>query len=521
MLNDLRYAIRVLRRKPGFAMAAVVSIAFGLGANTAIFSFEDGIWLRPLPVPHASGVVTLREVTPGRTVLGGAVSWRDYVDYRDHLRSFDGLVACQPTALGFAATSDDQPRLEQGALVSANFFAVLGVEPHIGRGFRPEEDRVPGRDAVVVLGHRFWEKEFASDPTIIGRQIRINATRFTVIGVADKAFKGIVEFANPALYIPAAMGPALNAGAHDLLIARDERGFIVKGRLKPGVSLAAASAEASSMAKVLEAGNPETNRGYSAVVRTEMQSRSDAAPGRAVVPALLFAIVEILLAIACANVANLMLSRARSRSREVAVRIAIGASRFQLVRQLMTESLLIAIAGAALGLLMAKFFVMAASRLEVPTDIPLDLSFQLDMRALLFTAAVSVTSALLFGLAPALESLRTDLIPSLKSSEGDNARRRWLGRGALVVVQVSGSLVLLVLAAQSYNGLSHEMLRNLGFRTDHLLMMSFDTSLARYTPSRRDQFYQVLPQRVREAPECGPSRLRRRFRRALRLSSTR
>ena len=500
MLNDLRYAVRVLRRKPGFAVAAIVSIAFGLGANTSIFSFADGIFFHPLPVPNASGVVTLREVTPGRSALGGSISWRDYVDFRDHLRSFSGLVACQPAEFGFAASTGDQPRLESGALVSGNFFGVLGVEPRIGRGFRAEEDRVSGRDAVVVLGHRFWESEFASDPTIIGRQVRINAITFTVIGVADESFKGIIEFTNPAVYIPAAMGPALSGANHNLLTARNERRFIVKGRLKPEVSIAAASAEASSLAKALEERNPETNRGYSAVVRTEMQARDDAAPGRAVVPVLLFAIVEILLAIACANVANLMLSRARSRSREMAVRMAIGASRLQLLRQLMTESLIVALAGGALGLLIAKFFVTAVSKVQLPTDIPLDLNFQLNMRALWFTAAVSVASALLFGLAPALECLRTDLVPSLKSGEGDNARRRWFGRGALVVVQVSGSLVLLVLAAQSYSGLSHDIRRNLGFRTDHVLMMSFDTSLVRDTPSRRDQFYQLLAQRARETP---------------------
>ena len=497
MLSDFRYAVRALRHKPGFALTAILSIALGIGANASIFSFVDGILFRPLQVPHASEVLTLGSISPSRAVLGGGISWPDYLDFRDQNRSFRGLAAYEDTSLGFAPDTQAQPQLKAAAFVSANFFRVLDTEPRFGRGFRTEEDQAPGRDAVVILGYDFWNVEFKADPAILGREIRLDGLPFTIVGVVPESFNGINQFVHPAFYVPASMAPALVAGNRDLLNDRSIRAFTIKGRLKPGVSVKAASAEAASIAKALEQSNPRTNRSFGAAVRTELQSRLDLAPARAIIPALMFGLVGVLLAIACANVANLMLSRARSRSREIAVRLAIGASRLRLLRQLMAESLCIAIAGGAFGLLIARLFVEFASKLQIPGDVPISLDFQLDARVLWFTVAVSIASALLFGLSPALESIKTDLVPALKTGEADHARKRLFGRSALVTLQVAGSLVLLVMAAELYGAFSRQMAQNPGFRRDHILTMTIDPSLVRYSPGQTRQFYQTLIERAR------------------------
>ena len=495
MLKDLLYAFRALRHRPGFALTAILSITLGIGATSSVFSFADGLLLRPLPVPRASEVVALRSRTPSGDF--DTESWRDYADFRDRNRSFRGLAAYEETTFGFAPDHRVQPRMKGGYLVSGNFFRVLEVEPRLGRGFRPEEDRVPGRDAVVVLGYEFWRTEFASDPSAVGRHVFLNGIDFTIVGVAQEGFTGMDQYTRPSLFIPAMMGPKLLEANRDVLTNRSARVFSVAGRLKPGVSIHSANAEAAALARAIEASDPGTNRAIGAAVQTELQKRMDLDPGAAIISGLMFCVVVVVLAISCANVANLMLSRGRSRKREIAVRLAIGASRTRLVRQLMAESVLVALAGGALGLLMARSFVEVASSIRIPGDVPIELSFQLDARALWFTVAVSLASAVLFGLAPALQATRTDLAPALKAGDADPRRRRIFGQSGLVVAQVAGSLVLLIAAAQILHGFSHEMTQNSGFRTDHVLMMTLDPSLARYTPARTERFYQDLAERAR------------------------
>ena len=498
MLNDFRYGFRTLRQNPGFALTAIVSIALGIGANASIFSLADGLLFRPLPVPNASQVVTLRSRTPSGTF--GNISYPDFADFRDKGQLFSGLVAYNLAQFGYAADTKTQPQIKAGLLVSGNFFRVLGTEPQLGRGFTTGEDQVPGRDSVIVLGHDFWKSEFSSDPTAVGRQVRINGLDFTVIGVAPESFTGMDQYFHPAFFVPAMMAPKLLAANHDLLTDRGNRMFIVKGRLKPGVSTQAASAEASVLAKLLEQIYPKTNRAFGAAVRTEMQTRTEASQGDTVLVSFLFSIVIVALLIACVNVANLMLSRGRGRAREMAVRLAIGASRARLVRQLMVESLLIAVAGGVAGLIMAQFLVGMISTFQIPSDIPIALSFQLDQRVLWFTVFVSITCAILFGLAPALQSTKTDLVPALKAGELDKNRKRLFGRNALVIAQIAGSLILLVAATQLFLAFSYVLARSPGFRTDRLLMLSFDPGLAGYSAEQTAQFYKTLPDRARAVP---------------------
>jgi predicted permease len=498
MLSDFRYAVRALRHNPGFAATAIISLALGIGANSAIFSLADGLLLRPLPVPNASRVVTLRSRTPSGTA--GDVSYADFTDFRDKNRSFDGLVAFALARIAFAPDRRVQPELKAGMLVSGNFFRALHVEPQTGRGFKPEEDQVPGRHAVAVLGHDFWKNQYASDPSVIGRNIRLNGVDFTVIGVAPESFTGMDQYIRPAFFIPAMMAPSLQTSNQDILTNRSKRTFTVKGPLKSGVSIQTASAELAGLAKSLEQIYPNTNRAFSAMVRTELQTRAEFQQGDVLLVSLLFSVVVVVLLIACANVANLIVGRGRARVREISVRLAIGASRSRLVRQLMAESLLIASAGGALGLLIAQLVVEAAGSVQVPGDIPIQFSFQLDHRVLLFTLLVSAACALVFGLLPALQSTRTDLVPALKAGELTQGRKRLLGRNALVVVQVAGSLVLLVTATQLFRGFSFLLAHSPGFRTDHLIMASFDPGMLRYSNTQTDQFYKNLIERTRALP---------------------
>jgi predicted permease len=497
MLNDLRYAVRTLRQNPGFALTAILSIALGIGATVAVFSFGDGVVLRPLPIPNPSQVVKLSARTPSGTY--GDMSYRDYVDYRDKLQSFYGLAAYSLTPFGFAKDPQSQSQMKYGFLVSGNFFRVMQTEPQLGRGFRPEEDQAPGRDAVMVLAHYFWETDFAADPSVVGRRVRLNGLDFTVIGVAPQSFTGMDLFSSPAFYVPAQMAPSMLTD-RDLLTNRGSRVFSVKGRLKPGVSIQAGSAEASALAKFLEQSYPATNRAFGAALRTELQARLDNDPATPLMIATLFAIVMVALLIACANVANLILSRGRARAREIAVRLAIGASRGRLVRQLMAESLVIAVVGGALGLLIAQLGIDVISTLPQAGDIPSQTVVELNTRVLWFTLLVSIATAILFGLIPALQSSKSDLVPALKAGPSDQNRKRFFGRNTLVTAQIAGAVVLLVAATQLFRGFGYLLSHSPGFHVDQLLGMSFDPTLIRYTPEQTDQFYKKLIQRAGQVP---------------------
>jgi len=499
MFQDLRYAFRALLNRPGFALTAILSIAMGIGANASIFSQIDALLLRPMPVPHASEVVTLRSRTPSGEF--GLVSWPDYVDFRDRSRSFNGLAAYESVSIGYAPNALTQATLRAGMLVSGNFFRVLRTEPNMGRGFLPGEDRVPRRDAVAVLGYDFWKSEFGGDQSIVGQSIRLGGIAFTIVGVAPQSLVEVDQFLRPSFFIPAAMASSLVSSKSDPLTDRSGRTFTVKGRLKGGVTVAAASAEAGALAAALEQANPKTNRAFGAAVRTQLQTHFDSQPGVPIVYGLLFSVVGVLLAIACANVANLMLARGRARAREIAVRLAIGASRGRLIRQLMSESLLIALLGGALGVALVTLFLKATSGVQViPGDIPLQLNFEVNARVLWFTVAVSIASAVLFGLGPALQATRTNLVSTLKTGEADQARQRLFGRSAMVAVQVAGSLVLLVTAAQLIRGIARDIEADPGFRRDHVLLMNFDPATIRYNAAQTSGFYKVLVERARSVP---------------------
>ncbi|MBZ5670060.1 MAG: ABC transporter permease [Acidobacteriia bacterium] len=501
MIHDLRYALRMLQRNPGFALVAIVSLALGIGANTAIFSLADYVLVRPLAVPNPSAIMVVQSQFRGES-LGNIFQYSglsnpDFEDLRKKSNSFAGLTASQYFQFGFAPDKAAQPQMKFGALVSGNFFDVLGVRPDLGRSFRPDEDKVPGRDAVVVLGHDLWETEFASNPDVVGRSIFLNGLPFTVVGVAPESFTGSDAFIRADLYVPLAMERALAEGSEQSeLEMRGLKVLTVLGRLKPGVRVRQAAAETRVIGQQLAQAYPKTNRTCSLEVMTYRQSQMI----KPIVKLVLFllGLAVVVLLIACANVMNLMLSRASARAREIAVRLAMGAGRVRLIRQLLTESLVIAVLGGALGLLLAQAGANWFSQIRIPIDVPLVIDVKLDPHVLLFVLLVSVASAVLFGLAPALQGTQTDLVPALKAGgAAPGKRRRFLGRNALVMAQVAGSLLLLVIATQAYRGAMIILSSPAGFRTDHILMASFNPALARDSTEQTKEFYRRLQEQAR------------------------
>jgi predicted permease len=502
--QDVQYGCRMLAASPGFSTIAVASLAIGIGANSAIFSFADALLLRPLPVPRPGEVFTVGSTSTlesfGATAL--VSSYRDYVDIRDRSKSFSGLAALADFRAGFAPDVTTTPRVKLGALASGNLFSVMGVEPTIGRGFRPEEDRVPGRDAVVVLGRKMWEQEFGANPAVLGRTIRINGVEFTIIGVAPPDFTGLDRFVRTEFFVPMMMSPRVISDPKAAsLEARDARNLNLKGRLKPGVSQAEAQSELSAIGADLERAYPDTNRNRRLAIRTEFQARVAEDPADATLVAMLSTLALAVLFVACANVAGLLTSRAPTRAREMALRLAIGAGRGRLVRQLITESLLMAMAGGVLGLGIGYAGAALFRQIELPTDLPIALTFRLDRRAVVFSFAVAVASAIIFGLVPAIQATRTDLSAMMKAGDvvTPGSRRRW-GRAVLVCGQVAVSVVLLVVAVFMFRGFKQQIVNGPGYRTDHLLMMSFDPALVRYTEAQAQRFFTQAAERARAVP---------------------
>jgi macrolide transport system ATP-binding/permease protein len=499
LFQEIRQAIRLLAKNPGFTAIAALSLALGIGANSAIFSLADAILLRPIPVPQPSRVLDLSSATPSTPVAG--ISFPEYRDIREKNQSMSGLIAFQFTIVGFATSAKALPQMRMGQMVSDNFFRALDVQPSLGRAFLPDEGKVAGRDPITILSYHFWETEFGRDPAVIGRTVRMNGVDFTVVGVASKDFTGIDQWIRPYFYVPLSMAPRiLPAGSANVLEERGARMFNVKGRLKPGASQEFAQAELAAIGKNLEKAYPETNRNRSLILRTEFEDRVKQDPYDSGLVLLLMALVGLVLIIACANVANLLLARSQARSREIAIRLAIGAGRIRLLRQLLIESLILALFGCALGLGIAYIGILFLQKLKVPTDLPVVISVQMDQRVLLFSLIAALLSALVFGLAPAWQALKTDLVPALRSAGlTASARRRTIGRNALVVGQVALSLVLLVAAGMLLEGFRKVLVINPGFRTDHILTMDFDTSLVPASPATRD-FYRNLIDRTRLLP---------------------
>ena len=503
MWQDLRHGLRMLGRNPGFTALAVLSFAIGVGANAAMFGLADTMVLRPLTIPRPNDLVTVSAVVPRagfQSPATRALSYPDFQDIRTGSRSFEALFVYQLTLAGMAVRADQVPERTFGMAVSGGFFDVIGVQPALGRGFGAEEDRVTGRSPVVVLDHGLWVSRFASDPSILGRDIRLGGTNATVVGVMPAGFTGPDQFVKPGFYLPAAMLPAVRTGLPaDQLTRRDLRNFVVKGYLAPGVSLAQAAQEMALFGAGLRRAHPETNKDLDITAVTELTSRIDARPQFVVMVTMLMLLSGLVLLVACANVAGLLTSRAPARARELALRMALGAGRARLTRQMLLESLLLAAGGGVVGLGLGFAIIDVFQQISLPTDVPLKLDFVLDGRAMAVGLVVAALSAVLAGLVPAWRATRADLVTTLKDSGGARGRRRrpW-GSHALVVGQVALALVLLTASVFLYRAFALERQHGPGFRTDHMLLMAFDPALSHQEAARTENFYRLLTTRVRD-----------------------
>jgi predicted permease len=503
LVQDVRFAIRGLRRTAGLTAFVIITLALGIGMTSATFSMVDGLIFRPYPVPHSGNVVTLAGTTHDSMIED--FSYREYLDIRDKTKSYEGVIAyAEMQAVGFSTEPTATPRVKGGMMISGNFFRVLGVEPRLGRDFRDDEDQVPGRDAVVVLGADFWHHEFAGDPTVVGRTVRLNGTPFTVIGVAPDSFPGLLTFGHPDFYMPLAMARTFSTDIEkNFFEDRDDRELNVKARLQPGTTLAQARNELGVVAKNFERDYPNVTRSRGATVYTQFQTRTTEDQNWRF--GVVFAILALaVLLVACTNVAGLLLSRARERAREIAVRLALGAGRLRLIRLLLTESLILAtlggLAGIAVGYGVIEWFHSKES-IVFATELPVAVPFHMDNRVLLVCIGLSVLSAFLCGLAPALQSTRVDLVNALKSADADvPGRKRLWGRNMLVVAQVAMSLMLLTASFLMARGFQHDLLVGTGFTKDHLLMTNFDPRLIQYNATQTQQFYKLLADRMRETP---------------------
>ncbi|HTP35994.1 MAG TPA: ABC transporter permease [Candidatus Acidoferrales bacterium] len=508
LAQDARYAARSLRKAPGFVAVAVVTLAVGLGMNTAVFSIVSAVMLRSLPYPEPGRLISLWEETPRRQDVGtlnssgnnlGGVHARtrttvaaaNLMDYRKGAAAFEGLAGVETARMNL--TGNGVPERLIGESVTANYFTVMGVAPQLGRTFTEEEDR-EGGDPVVVLSARFWERRLGSDTAVLDKTVMLDEKPYRVIGVMPRGFEPVTQYGNTEpveFFVPAAY-------PKEQLAAHGDHDIGVVGRLKPGATLRTAQAQLDAVSAALAARYPVTNRGITAVIvplRDDIvQSVSDSLRA-------LLAASGLIVLITCVNVANLLLVRAVARRHETSVRLALGAGRGRIARAFLGESMLVSAAGCAAGIVLGRA-LMQVLVAAAPQTIPRLATVSMDWRVFSVAAAMTIAAGLVFGLAPAWQASRTRPSESLKATErrgGGTAQSRW--RGALTVTEVALSLVLMVGAGLFLKSFTTIMGMDLGFRTEHVLAMNVNLPVLRYkTADLRLAFYQELERRVRALP---------------------
>ncbi len=498
--QDLRYALRLLIKNPSFTAVVVVTLALGIGLNTAVFSAIDGLLLRPLPgVRQAGQLVQVYRTWPGDQVYGSN-SIPHYRDVRDRTGSaFSGVAAWSFASMNLSVAGE--PRRIMGQIASANYFSVLGVDAALGRTFGPDEGVGEGAHPVVVLSHTGWQTLFGGVPDVVGKSLILDGQTYQVIGVTPKDFRGAIPVLSPLLWAPMAQVNLLEPSGYDRFQARGNNFMSVLARLKDGVGIAVARQRMDALTTELRSEYPDDYRqsGINLVLQSDAGIHPMFRSAEVGLSAVIMAVVAMLLLIACVNVANLMLARARERSREMAVRLSLGARRGVLVRQLLTESLLLAAVSGAAGLLVAWWAIGLANRVSVPGDFNLTPNLQVSPKVLLFTLGVSLVTGVMFGLAPALQATRPALVPALKGEAPPGGSRSRMRRG-LVVAQMALSIVLLVCAGLFLRNLDAATQVDKGFVSDNLLLADVDPGLQGYGRARTEDFYRQLRARLTAVP---------------------
>lgn len=502
-LQDLRYGLRMLSKSPGFTTVAILSLTLGIGANTTIFTLAKAIFLHSIPVEDSAHVMVLYSTATSRNgppQLYIPTPLPNAIDYRDNLKSFSGISIAIPN--GFDLTAQGKHTQVFGYMVSANLFDVLGVRPVIGRSFTPDEDSTAR--PVAILSYNLWKTQFGADQGVLGKSVQMDQMNYAVIGVLPPSFQGVGNLGSPDVFIPISMADEVATGVlKTFLHQRAFRLTNMVGRLKPGVTVTQASSEVHALSLQLEKQYPKENAGRGEMVLpiddTSIPPQLQGVFSLAGI--LMMGIVGLVLLIACANVANLLLSRATQRQREIAVRLALGASRSRLIRQLLTESLLIALFAGLLGIFCA-YWAKGVLVSMLPAGLVRNLDFTLDGRVFFYTLGLAVIATLLFGLMPALQASRGDSIVALKDRTGaPTGSGRWYGlRGVLVMIQVALSLIALVGAGLFIHSLRNAQSIDPGFEVQHELVVALNMGAQHYAQPEAEAFYRDVVQRLNALP---------------------
>jgi len=499
--EDLRYGLRALAKNPGFTAVCIASLALGIAPTTTIFTLVNAILLRPLPVQDPASLAAIYTVDSRNPGFWGC-SYPNYKDYRDQNQVFSSLLLY--TGIGFNLTGGPEPRLVMGQLASANYFSALGVSAVVGRGFLPEEDASAGASPVAVISNRFWRREFGGDQAVLSRTVNLNGRPYRIVGVAPEGFEGLNTLTATDIWVPMTMYQELYP-APALVNQRRYLMFSVVGRLKPGVTLPQAQAAMQTITQDLEKQYPQENRGR----RVLLTSVTDAAipPGSRTqinrAGTVLVVVSAVVLIIACGNLANLLLARAAARTREITIRLAMGASRWRLVRQLLTESVLLAVLGGLAGLLFAVWARDLLWSMRPPAFTHAAVRMQLDRTVLAYNFAISVLTGLVFGLVPALRATRADLAADLKergAGQPASFRGRWNVRALLVMAQVAFSAVALVGAGLFVRSLRNADRFDPGFDSTHLGIVVFNVADHGYNEAQGRDFQQRVLERAGAIP---------------------
>src|SRR5215471_12635185 len=500
--QDLRFGLRMLVKSPGFSSVAVLSLALGIGANTAIFSLVNAVLLRPLPVADVARLVSV-STTDQRNPGNLPISHLNFKDLRDQNSVFTDMAAFTFNQVNYSTGRESEQIPVQ--VVTANYFTLLGAQPALGRAFLPDEDVTAAPVAVISDG--FWQRSLGSDPQIVGKTLTLNRVPYTIIGVAPKHFAGTLLGGGPSAWLPMAQARVPQTAWWDT-----RRGLFLFafGRLKPGVTAEQAQSSLKTTFANLERAFPVDNKGRSATAVPLLAARLDpnGRGGNQItrLSSLLMIVVGIVLLIACGNIANLLLARASKRRRELAIRLAMGANRLRLISQLLTESVMLSVLGGAAGLLLAYWCLAAIVSARLPLPFPADEALALDPRVLAFTAALSLLTGVLFGLAPALQASKADVVPVLKnelvpSAGGGRGLKGLLTlRQGLVVMQIALSVVSLVAGGTFLRSLLHAQAIDPGFVTSGVLMANFNLNRVGYTPERGALFHDQVLERLRSLP---------------------
>ena len=504
--QDLLYGIRILAKRPGFTLIVALTLALGIGANTAVFSLIDAFLLKPLPVRDPQQLVFVRATNP-RGGITGSFPYPIFEQFRDRNRSFSGIFAYDHTSV--SVTVEGQPEMVWGDFVSGSYFDVLGVSAILGRTFTAEDDQA-GKPPAAVISSGYWGRRFGRDPAVIGKTIYLAKIPFTVIGVTSPGFYGLSVAGRSAdVVLPMFMQSRLALGDHDT--------FGIMARLKPGAGPEQARAD---LDLIYQQGLTQAaGSGISPQAQQEIRAqkiqlkpgiRGDSNPGFASELPILLAVVGVVLLIACLNTANLLLARAVGRQREIAVRLSLGAGRGRVIRQLLTESILLAALGGVLGLLVAQWFVSGLLAVFSSGNNPIPFDLKLDMRILAFTGAISFMTGILFGLAPALAATKVDLIPMLKGAEGEFRPVRRRLTKALVIAQVALSLALLIGAGLLIRSLQQLYRVDTGYERDKLLTMWVYPALIGYDRAKELRLYREAVENLNAIPDVQSASLARR-----------